>query len=130
MTFIVEKPKTKKGLSYVLKSSMLKSAIIARGIECYVHLVFWTPRGDNKNDCSIVEAEYWLPNRRVEYPRFYIRSGVVPSIERKEVEIIFVREMLPELVNWMENQVKTPIEAINRPGMFYAIYKEGKVIMK
>lgn len=130
MTFDIEKPKTWKGLSYVLKSSMLKDEIIARGIDCKVHLIYWTPQRNNQTDCSIIEASYWLPNQNVDYTRFYIRSGVVPSRERKKVETIFVHEILPKLINWMENQVKTPIEATNRPGMFCAFYKEGKLILK
>ncbi|BDD03880.1 hypothetical protein [Aureibacter tunicatorum] len=129
MTFDIEKPKTWKGLSYVLKSSILKDEITSRGIECNVHLIYWTPQLNNQTDCSIIEAEYWLPNQNVEHGRFYIRSGVVPSSERKKVETILINEVLPKLIDWVEIQVNTSIEATHRPGMFCAFYKEGELIL-
>lgn len=129
MTFDIEKPKAWKGLSYVLKSSMLKDEIIARGVDCNVHLIYWTPQRNNQTNYSIIEAEYWLPNQNVDHTRFYIRSGVVPSIDRKKAETILVNEILPKLIDWMENQIKTPIESTNRPGMFCAFYKEGELIL-
>jgi len=129
MDFYIQKPKTWKGLSYVLKSSILKDEIISREIECNVHLIYWTPQRNNQTDCSIIEAEYWLPNRNVDDGMFYIRTGVVPSSERKKVEISLINELLPKLIDWMEIQVNTAIEATSRLGMFCVFYKEGELIL-
>lgn len=98
MTFSIEKPKTWKGLSYVLKSSLLKEAIAENELDCNVHLKYWTPGGDSQTGWSILDGHYWLPNRHVDYARFYIRAGVVPSAIRKEVEVKLGSEALPELI--------------------------------
>lgn len=129
MIFIVEKQKTWKGLSYVLKSSILKNAIIEKGLDCYVNLVYWTPQHQlsRKNDCSIIEAEYWEPNHNVDYFRFYIRTGVVPSVERKKVELIFINNVLPKLINWMTMKTNQLPIARQNQGMFCAYYRNGQL---
>lgn len=129
MKFEIEKPKTWKGLSYVVKSSWLIDEISSRGIDCNIHLIYWTPQGDNQTNCSIIEAEYWLPNRNVSYPRFYIRSGVVPSKERKKVETIFLNKVLPKLMDWIKVQSELALDSNLRPEMFCAFYKNKKLVI-
>ncbi|MHB1276807.1 MAG: hypothetical protein ACYC1Q_00245 [Bacteroidia bacterium] len=125
MELIIDKPKTWKGLSYVLKSSLLEKVIKDRGLECYVQLHYWTPQGNNKTNCRLIEAEYWDTNENVPYSRFYIRTGVVPSAERKKVEELLMSEVLPKLIVWMERKVNEPINSTQRSGMFCAYYNEG-----
>ena len=95
MKFDIEKPKTYKGNSYVLKSSVLKNKIEETGLDCNVHLVYWTP----KSGGSILTAEYWLPNKRIEYDRFYIRSGVVNSEDRKHAAELLENKIIPILID-------------------------------
>lgn len=127
MVINISKPKTWKGLSYVLKSSLLINELELNGMDCYVDLNFWTPQQNNRPEWSLIEAEYWLPNSNVDYGRFYIRTGVVPSPDRKVAENIFINEVLLQLVKWMKIQVTIPVNSTNRPGMFYAFYKNGKL---
>ena len=129
MTFSVNKPDTWKGLSYVLKSSRLKDAIVDAGLDCYVNLRFWTPQQDHKKDCSLIQAEYWLPNPYVHHTRFYIRTGVVPSMERKAAEAVMMAEVIPQLVDWMGKQLAEPLNSRQRPGMFCAYWRDGKLVI-
>lgn len=78
----VEKPKLRKGWSYVLKSSLLQEALDQAQIVCHVDLKFWTPQSGN----SVLEAHYWLPNANIDHPRVYLRAGVVPSAERQAAQ--------------------------------------------
>jgi hypothetical protein len=57
----ISKPKLPKGISYVLKTSQLASALSAAGIDIHVALKYWAPRCGG----SILEAHYWLPNERI-----------------------------------------------------------------
>lgn len=129
MEFIIDKPKTWKGYAYVFGSSILKNEMITNGIDCYTHLVYWTPQGDNKTNSFLIEAEYWSPNENVPYYRFYIRSGVVPSNIRKEVESIFIAEVLPKLIEWMQKKINEPVNSRIKLRMFCAYYRNGQLIL-
>ncbi|GAB3533044.1 hypothetical protein GCM10027443_17740 [Pontibacter brevis] len=129
MKFEIEKPKTRKGLSYVLKSSFLKDAITSRGLDCNVVLVYRTPGGGNTEDCSLIDAEYWVPNQNVDEYRFYIRAGVVPSTERKKVEAILLDEVLSRLVDWMASELNQPPKSTKLPGKFRASYRNGELVL-
>lgn len=127
MRFVIEKPRTKKGLSYIFKYSILKNAIISKNLDCNVHLVYRTPGRNPENDCSLIEAEYWLPNYKVDYYRFYIRTGVVPSPIRKKVEILFINEVLHKLVDWMIFITNQPDNSTIKSGKFAAFYRNGSL---
>lgn len=129
MEFIIEKPKTWKGLSYILKSSILQNAIVSKGLDCYVHLIYMTPQGDNHINCMLINAEYWLPNQNINYCRFYIRTGVVPATERKIVSQILNEEVLPLLLDWMEAQINKPLNSTTLRSGFYAFYKDSKLVI-
>lgn len=129
MNLIVEKPKTWKGLSYVLKTSVLEKALIEAGLDCYVQLVYWTPKQDHKTHCSIIEAHYWYPNNNVPYYRFYIRAGVVPSNERENVEALLSNEVLPKLIQWMQRRVNEDLNSTKRSTYFSASYINGRLVM-
>ncbi|WP_018343626.1 hypothetical protein [Cytophaga aurantiaca] len=130
MRFDIEKPKTWKGLSYILKSSVLEDAIISNNLDCNVHLIYWTPQRDNKTDCSLIEAEYWLSNQNVDYARFYIRTGVVPSSDRKKAETLFTEHVLPNLIDWMKHKITLPNNSSISSGMFCAFYKNGNLVIE
>ena len=93
----VEKPKLRKGLAYVLKTSLLETALAESGIEVATHLVYWTPQGGG----SVLEAFYWLPNERVPHRRLYVRAGSVPVRERPIALEQLRSHALPELVRWL-----------------------------
>ena len=127
--FKIEKPKTRKGFSYALKTSYLKTEVESHGLDCNIILVYWTPGGDNTTDCSLIEAEFWVPNQNVDEYRFYIRAGVVPSTERKKAEAILINEVLPNLVEWMAREINQPSNYTKVPGKFSASYRNGELVL-
>lgn len=130
MTFTVEKPKISKGLSYVLKSSALKDEIDTNELDCNVHLVYWTPQLDNRQNCSLIEAEFWLPNENVPNTRFYIRTGVVPSENRKNAETILKSQVLNPLIDWMKKRMNEPVNSTTKAGWFRTALVDGSLEIK
>jgi len=129
MEFIIEKPKTWKGLSYVLKSSVLKDEMDRHRLDCYVQLVYWTQRKSPEDLWNIIDANYWLPNENVDYSRFYIRTGVVPSSERKKAETLFKDVVLEKLIVWMMSLSTLDIKATKKNTYFSANYKDGEIFL-
>ncbi len=116
MELSIEKPKTYKGLSYVLKSSLLKNALEETGLELNVHLVFWTPQELG----PILSAEYWLPNNNVPYDRFYIRAGVVKSEDRKVAQTLMEDVIIPDLVRRIQTIKSLPEDSSKlKSGWFF-----------
>lgn len=126
MPFHIEKPKTWKGLSYVLKSSWLITALEQKGIDTYVQLVYYTRHKPFDPPYMLFEAEYWPPNLHVDHYRFYIRTGVVLSTERKKAETLLLAEVLPKLIEWMELQIHRDLYA-TKSRMFCAYYGDSQV---
>jgi hypothetical protein len=54
----IEKPKLPQARAYVLKTSLLESALVGVNVTCDIILRYWTPQSGS----SILEAEYWLSN--------------------------------------------------------------------
>ena len=105
MKFDVEKPKTWKGLSYPLKTSMLTDALVKNKIDCNIHLIYWTPQQRDKN-YNLLECHYWLANENVDYDRFYIRAGVVKSENRKLAETLLTNEVIPKLIEFIKTKIE------------------------
>ncbi len=97
----IEKGKIPKGLSFVLKSSMLEKSLKIAKIDTNVHLIY-DPRH------SFFEAFYWLPNENVPYERFYIRTGAVDAHIAKEAREYMVNRVLPEFITWAEEINRLP----------------------
>ena len=100
----IERPPVPKGRAYVLKTSSLQALLEQSGVEVAVHLVYRTPRVEG----SVLEAEYWLPNPNVAYPRFYIRAGSLQAERRQEALGALQSIGLPALGRWMQSVVRLP----------------------
>jgi hypothetical protein len=100
----ISKPKLPKGLSYVLKTSQLAKVLSDAGIDCHIDLVYWLPQGGG----SILEAEYWLPNDHVRYPRLYVRAGPVPSGLHAVASESLLASALPQFVRWLRTILALP----------------------
>lgn len=118
----VAKPKPPKGSSYVLKTSLLKQALEDAGVECHVDLDYWIPQGGG----SIFEAEYWLPNENVPYPRVYIRAGVVPTDSYESAMNAMVSTVLPAFIQWIRRILALPEQSpeLHLKPYFNATYTE------
>jgi hypothetical protein len=129
MKFEVEKPKIQNGLSYVLKTSMLKDAVEATGLDLNIHLIYWNPYRIPIGE-TILECHYWLPNENVDYDRFYIRAGTVKSENRKIAETLLKEEVLPKFIDWIKDLKSLPKNSTKLKNNLYfnAIFRENKVI--
>ena len=121
----IEKPKLPKGLSYALKTSLLQATLEEAQIDCYVHLNYWRPQ----TGCSVLEAEYWLPNQNVPYPRVYIRAGVVPSSHHKAASDAIAKNILPAFTEWLLRILALPENSpvLHSKPYFNAAYDNGEV---
>ena len=121
----VKKPKIPKGLSYVLKTSVLQAALEDAHINCHVNLNYWIPQSGG----SVLEAHYWLPNANVHYPRVYVRAGVVPSSERRAAQDALAASILPTFIAWLSRILALPKNSpvLHGKPYFNATYEERKV---
>lgn len=128
MRFEVEKPKTWKGLSYALKTSLLKDAVEAAGIDCNIILRYWTPMPVAGGD-TILQCFYWLPNANVDHDRFYIRAGTVKSEKRKAAQDLLIEKVIPRFIDWMLKIKSQPPESakLKHDLYFNAVFEDGKV---
>jgi hypothetical protein len=97
----IEKQKLPKGFSYALKTSMLERAFIETKITIDTHLIY-------SNSEIFFDAHYWIPNKNVDYYRFYIRAGHVQSGRRKEAMIFMKNIVIPEFIEWAKELVSLP----------------------
>lgn len=128
MNFIVEKPKVRQGLSYVLKSSAIQNALMERRIDVPVYLTFFTPQHFNPADTPVFESEYVPVSVGGKENRFHVRIGVVISEQRKQVEELFVREMLVPFLDFVEYQLSKPQNSTDRGRGFYVRWVDGKLV--
>lgn len=121
----VEKPKLRKDLSYVLKTSLLKEVLEQARIDCHVDLKYWTPQSGS----SVLEAHYWLPNANVDYPRVYVRAGVVTSAERQAALDALRSQGIPAFISWLSQIVALPNGSPKLHGNLYfdACYEDGEI---
>lgn len=117
---VVDKSKVYKGFSYFMKTSYLIDPLETIGFNGFIHLIYWIPQLDNITHCSLIQAWYWLANPNVDYNRFYIRTGVVQSHRRKDLEMIAKEQVIPQLVDWMLEVDRLPDNAT---------FKEGRTFM-
>ncbi len=124
----VEKPPLSKKRSYVLKTSLLEDAVTAVGLDCHIEVRYWTPTIDG----SILEAEYWLPNENVSYPRAYVRAGSLPKEQRHDAARSLKTMVLPAFVQWLAKVVALPRNSpiLLRGPKFEATYRFGLVDIK
>lgn len=128
MRFEVEKPKTWKGLSYPLKTSLLKDAVEAAEIDCNIILHYWTPQPVPGGD-TILQCFYWLPNANVDYDRFYIRAGVVKSEKRKAAQDLLIEKVIPRFIEWMLKIKSLPPDSAKlKPNLYFnAVFEDDEV---
>ena len=128
MRFDIEKPKIRKGISYVLQTSILKDAIDAAGIDCNIHLIYWNPYRIPVGE-TILQCLYWLPNENVDYDRFYIRAGTVQSENRKIAQELLKEEAIPKFIDWVMKIKSLPENStsLKHNSYFNAVFKDNAV---
>jgi len=53
------------------------------------------------NSKILFDAFFWLPNNRINYPRFYIRIGRVESSSRLDVSKYIEEVEIPKFAEWI-----------------------------
>ena len=103
--------------------SALQAAVDAAKIDCHIDLRYWTPTVDG----SILEAEYWLPNENVPYPRAYVRAGSLPREQRHGAGQALSATVLPAFVEWLWKVLSLPDNSpiLFRGPRFVAAYRHG-----
>ena len=132
LTLHIDKPKLRKGLSHIMKTSWLTDGLDSIAFEGDVTLRYYnTSIFDSLAHCFLIRAHYWLPNANVDHDRFYICIGISQSHERKVLEHIVRTDVIPQLINWMVEVKNLPDNSSKKTGQcFTAEYIEGKLIIK
>ena len=103
----VTKPPLRTGLSYVLKTTQLDTALATAKLAPHVDLSYWEPSGGG----SILQAFYWLANESIDQNRVYVRAGCVPSQQRRDAAAALTNEGLPSFIAWVRTLVALPANA-------------------
>ena len=97
----IEKQKLPKGFSYALKTSMIERAFQENNITINTNLIYSFSE-------IFFDAHFWIPNKNVDYYRFYIRAGHVQSGRRKEAMMFMQKTVIPEFIEWAKELVSLP----------------------
>jgi hypothetical protein len=111
----VSKPRLSKDLSYALKTSELARALDDANIDIHVDLVYWKPQVLG----SMLEAQYWLPNENVSYPRVYVRAGCIPAMQRAVASESLSNTALPRFIDWLRSILSLPPNTPKPAGTLY-----------
>lgn len=116
----ISKEKIPKQLSYVLKTSQLIELLEENNINIHIDLIYRKPQEIG----SIFECFYWEKNKNIQYPRLYIRAGVVIKEDIQDAKIKLKDTILKEFLNWLKeinasNFIKKPY--------FNGLYKNNRV---
>lgn len=104
---LIKKDRLPKGLSFVLRSSVMEEAFRSAGI---------TTDASLHHLCSGIffDAYFWPPNPNVAYERFYIRAGVAPSSQAREARDFAERIVIPRFVAWAGHLLSLPLNSPTR----------------
>jgi len=100
----IEKERLPKGLTYPLKSSLFERELASAGITTHVSLLYGSRH-------VLFEAFYWLPNKNVDYDRFYIRTGSVDSSDSKRAKEYLECSVIPDFIDWARDIVLLPTDS-------------------
>lgn len=130
MKFTVDKSKTWKGMSYPLKTSILKDAIDMAKIDTTIHLKYWTPQLHDET-YNILECHFWPTSVNVNYDRFYIRAGVVKSQDRKIAEDYLRMQIIPKIIIFMKSKISLLNNStkLKQDSYFKAVLAGNKILI-
>ncbi|WP_221393475.1 hypothetical protein [Dyadobacter sp. NIV53] len=128
-SIIIDKPKIRKGYSYVLQSSVLQKAIADSKLYTSVHLKYWTPNNNENVDWLLIRGEYWFPNQQVSYPRFFIEIAAVPVNLKQQAAFVVQTAVISKLINWMVQQEQLELRSTILEPYFRAVLTNGSLII-
>lgn len=128
MELHVTKPKVQKGLSYVLKTSMLKDAMELNNIDIPTFITygvsFKIPDFENVFECAFRKKD-----KSFDHDQLQINIRTVESKNRKNAEELIMQKVIPKFIEWVKRIEALPANSSHfRIVMgFHAYYKEGEV---
>jgi hypothetical protein len=100
-----EAAKLPEGQSYLLKPSVLATALASAGLTIDTHLV--------RSPGTLFDVHFWPPENNVAYERLYVRAGSVPSGQaaeaRRHVETVTIPALIKWLADILEQDTCSPI---------------------
>lgn len=109
---ISEREKLPRSLSYPVKTSTVRDALSAAGVDIESHLTFGRRQ-------IFLDAHFWPPNANVPYERLSIRVGAVPASEARAARTFMAEQALPALLAWVQNLVSLPARSPRRQAEQY-----------
>jgi hypothetical protein len=109
MEFTSETGKIPKGYGYLLKPSVIVSALTEAKIGIHVHLV-------RSHGRRLFDARYLPPNGTVPYERLHIKVGTAIERDLPELRRQAKFEALPALVRWISDIVALDLRSVIRRG--------------
>lgn len=97
----IEKSPLSKGMSYVLKSSVLERALSEAGIGLDTKLI-------HGSGGIFFDTYFWPPNQNVAYERLYVRAGAVHTSVSREARLHIEGSVVPEFVAWVKSILVLP----------------------
>ena len=82
-------------MSYILKFSLLETALSDAGINLDTHLIH-SPGG------IFFDAHFWPPNANCNYERLYLRASAVFSPQAFLIRRYMENSVIPELITWLQ----------------------------
>jgi hypothetical protein len=96
----VEKEKIPLGWQFILKTAVLEKAMNEACLSTAVHIEF------KRSEDVILDARFYIPNERVDFPRFFIRVGMVETKYYISRRAIWEQDVPRALVGWMQVQME------------------------
>lgn len=93
MDFYIEKDKLPKGMSYPLKSSVLKGAFEEADIDIEISLHIGT-------FAWFLDAHFWPAGGNFNYDRLYVRAGAVDKKNARNAKYKMEQIVIPKLTTW------------------------------
>jgi hypothetical protein len=97
----IDKDKIPKGTSFVLKSSTFDEALQSASITTDTHL-------KHTNNSRILFAASFSPNPDVDYERFYVSAGIVPSTVATAARQFVASQVIPQFIAWASGILAEP----------------------
>lgn len=137
----INKPKLPRGLSYVLKTSIIESLLESSGIDSDAVIDFCAPSSEG----YVFEVFYSAPKspswesyaqqqlvRDISlgtFPFLFIRAGSVAGAERKTALMGLTNDAFPAFVSWFSRVAALPTNSplLFKPLFFGATWKAGKI---
>ncbi|MEF2277712.1 hypothetical protein V3W47_05320 [Deinococcus sp. YIM 134068] len=110
-----EKGPLPRGMSFVLKPSILAQALAEAELSVDTHLV----RGVGG---IFFDAHFWPPNENVGYERLYVRAGAVANSLSQAARLYVENTVLPKLTAWLADILALPVASpIRREKQYFRV---------